>query len=759
MFNEYPYVNLQDVNLDWILKHIKELEINLQDFVKLNTIKYADPIIWNITSQYETNTVVIDGNTGTAYISVQPVPKGVALTNDDYWTVIFTLNLTTSNQNITLRDDGTNVVATFASNTGDWILWNFYLYRVTQPISVNTAYVEGFNIERFTVELFIKDYINTLAGMIGDLDDLNTTDKDSLVDAINEVLGNLGDLNNLNTTDKDSLVDAINEVLGNLGDLNNLNTTDKDSLVDATNEVLGNLGDLNDLNTTDKDSLVDATNEVLNNLNYRYYVTPEMFGAVGDGLTDDTAAIQNAIDSNKPVMFSEKTYLVTASGTGSHDTILLKNNTVIKGNGATLKLAANGYDRYRILTAREISNVWIDDLIIIGDKDDHSGYIGELGYGISVDGATNIHINNCKCSKCWGDGLNVCGTYAPLADSVMSYNVYVNNFETYDNRRQGISVEGCDGFYLNGAYIHDISGTVPQSGIDFEPSYYGSNEKYEYIDNVFVNGLKIENTTGTGILFADLATSQEGKYILEGCTLEGIRFNLTDSGALYGSCIIFNDLIIDQKANAPALEMNITNANSEITISDITIKANNTFASIFFDSANAGKVIINNVAVYGSTSGQQLIEQAAWIDGSLNNVILNGVFIPNNALYPTAYSQNIALDSAVVKLSHDIKETTKHGWFYLTSIANIYYFSDSAGENSYMELPHMFDGYELTIINSSSTYRVALEKENANRPNIYFDNLNTSKTISVGNGSITIKYDRQLKAWITKSYSGDVMSV
>lgn len=253
MFNEYPYVNLQDVNLDWILKHIKDLETNLQDFVKLNTIKYADPIIWNITKQYETNTVVIDGNTGTAYISVQPVPAGVALTNTDYWTVIFTLNLTTSNQNITFRDDGTNVVATFASDTGDWILWNFYLYRVTQPISVNTAYVEGFNIERFSVELFIKDYINTLTGIIGDLDDLTTSDKTSIVEAINSLLSDIndtiGNLDDLPTSDKTSIVNAIIELANDISDIN----TD--------------IGVLNDLNTTDKTSLVNAVNETISYIN------------------------------------------------------------------------------------------------------------------------------------------------------------------------------------------------------------------------------------------------------------------------------------------------------------------------------------------------------------------------------------------------------------------------------------------------------------------------------------------------------------
>ena len=295
MFNEYPYTNLTDVNLDFILKHIKELETNLQDFVKLNTIKYADPIIWNITKQYETNTIVIEGNTGTAYLSVQPVPAGVALTNTDYWTVVFTLNLTTSNQNITFRDDGTNVVATFASDTGDWILWNFYLYRVTQSISINTAYVEGFNIERYTVELFIKDYINTLSGIIGDLDDLTTSDKSSIVEAINSLLPDLN---------------------GKIGDLADLHTSDKDSAVDAINEVYDNIGDITDLHTSDKDSAVDAINEVYDILTTDFWHDVKVeFGAVGDGVTDDTDAIETAIqymqDNRCGLYFPEGDYRLT----------------------------------------------------------------------------------------------------------------------------------------------------------------------------------------------------------------------------------------------------------------------------------------------------------------------------------------------------------------------------------------------------------------------------------------------------------------
>lgn len=161
LFDKFPYTNFHELNLDWLLKMIKELNSKLENFVALNTIKYANPIQWNITTQYEANTVVIDPNTGTAYISSKPVPSGVLLTNTDYWSVIFTLDILSANSNLTLRDDGSNTLATFASAAGDWLLWNGTLYKVSQAINVNEAYLVGYNITRYTIEQFIKDLADT----------------------------------------------------------------------------------------------------------------------------------------------------------------------------------------------------------------------------------------------------------------------------------------------------------------------------------------------------------------------------------------------------------------------------------------------------------------------------------------------------------------------------------------------------------------------------------------------------------------------
>ena len=247
---DFPHTAMYTTDLREILARLMEITKTLNNFINLNTIKYANPIQWNITTQYEANTVVIDANDGTAYLSVQPVPTGVAITNTDYWTPIFTLNLLSANQNITLRDDGSNVLATFASSIGDWLIWNNTLYKVTQAIAVNEAYVVGYNLTRYSVELFIKDYMDAIITTIGDLDDLNTTDKSNVVAAINEVLQNLtntiGELSDLNTTDKTNVVAAINEVLDGVTSNKTRYVFVDTSNVDITDAIVSAIASAND---------------------------------------------------------------------------------------------------------------------------------------------------------------------------------------------------------------------------------------------------------------------------------------------------------------------------------------------------------------------------------------------------------------------------------------------------------------------------------------------------------------------------------
>lgn len=141
-----PYTNFHDLNLDWIIEVLNEFNTKLTNFVSLATIKYADPLQWNITNQYEANTVVVDSN-GNAYLSVQPVPSGVSLDRTEFWTKIGNFDELWADvkRAITPIDEGHSPTATAARAVDDLVWVEGALVRVTKAMDAGDAYVPGSN--------------------------------------------------------------------------------------------------------------------------------------------------------------------------------------------------------------------------------------------------------------------------------------------------------------------------------------------------------------------------------------------------------------------------------------------------------------------------------------------------------------------------------------------------------------------------------------------------------------------------------------
>ena len=148
----YPNVNNEIINLDWILQISNENTDKIENFIGVNTIKYADPILWDITSQYEANTIVVDPQTGDAYISTKAVPYGVALSNEGYWTRIYNYasEIHTFREQIA-ADEQLSTTATASRSVDDLVFLNGLLYRVTAPMIAGDSYVEGSNCVKTTI--------------------------------------------------------------------------------------------------------------------------------------------------------------------------------------------------------------------------------------------------------------------------------------------------------------------------------------------------------------------------------------------------------------------------------------------------------------------------------------------------------------------------------------------------------------------------------------------------------------------------------
>ena len=158
-----PYTNFHDLNLDWIIEVLNEFNTKLTNFVSLATIKYADPIQWDITNQYEANTVVVDSH-GNAYLSVKPVPSGVSLDRVEFWTKIGNFDELWADvkKAITPNDEGHSPTATAARAVNDLVWVNGALVRVTKAMSAGDAYVPGSNCVSSSTNEVLHYLVTTL---------------------------------------------------------------------------------------------------------------------------------------------------------------------------------------------------------------------------------------------------------------------------------------------------------------------------------------------------------------------------------------------------------------------------------------------------------------------------------------------------------------------------------------------------------------------------------------------------------------------
>jgi len=194
IFEQFPYTNFHDLNLDWILHAIQSMDKKLDEFVASNVLSYADPIQWDIETQYAKNTVVVDPKTGTAYMSINPVPVGQLLTNKYYWQPIFNYDEivnTLKKQIAAVQADQHDTIPVAVGRGGlVWVVNK--LYRLTKSLAAGSKIIENENAVPVTVEDAIinidttKNITRNTDGTITDTAGTITRNSDSIIDTAND---------------------------------------------------------------------------------------------------------------------------------------------------------------------------------------------------------------------------------------------------------------------------------------------------------------------------------------------------------------------------------------------------------------------------------------------------------------------------------------------------------------------------------------------------------------------------------------------
>jgi hypothetical protein len=219
------------------------------------------------------------------------------------------------------------------------------------------------------------------------------------------------------------------------------------------------------------------------------------FGAIGDSVTVETQALQNAINAaaGKRLYIPKQRVGYYLSGQ-----LLVPSNSVIECEPGTVIQAIDNLNRKspyeRLIRIKNAKNVHIigNGATLQMNKPVYN--TGEQAHIFDISGSENIVIDSIHANDSGGDGFYI-GNYEasqPYCKDVVLRDCVANN-----NRRQGLSVISVDGLLVERCRFTNTTGTAPKSGVDIEPNNNSGQDvlkKIRFVDCV------AEGNVGRGFL-------------------------------------------------------------------------------------------------------------------------------------------------------------------------------------------------------------------------------------------------------------------
>lgn len=281
------------------------------------------------------------------------------------------------------------------------------------------------------------------------------------------------------------------------------------------------------------DDYIDTHPELLND-----YVTPEMFGAVGDGVTNDSQAVQDACDSGYAVYFgSNKTYYLASPVNIAHDCHLFGGkNTFIQtktpsgGNAnsafvisGTLKKTTSLTTDYTTtgntdncgnkFTFADMTDISIGDILVITATDQYYSYARDNYYLGGTLLISDIYDNHIYASDSMPWDINNTENVSVKVYSAPTATIENISFVSdYDGVKRGgwqILLKWCKNSIVRNCYISQIN-----FGLDV---YYSINT---LVDNITLSKSKYDNSIshdGYGIKI-DSSTNTIIKRVMSICS-------------------------------------------------------------------------------------------------------------------------------------------------------------------------------------------------------------------------------------------------
>ena len=394
---------------------------------------------------------------------------------------------------------------------------------------------------------------------------------------------------------------------------------------------------------------------VFNNL-YRYYleggynmvnnartVSPKDFGAVGNGIADDTKAFKNMFASGaKRFYITQGTYMINQElkvPTGSYiygediDNTILKNGTKQPVYAATLNFL-------------NCSNATIYNLTLDGNIDNVPGDINQGVLNMRIQNATNIIVRNVRFANNKYLGCNLVNSKNVTYDSCYFDNIDSGINGTNGTTTDGVTITNCvfDGHDYSEPIALLNAKNIYVTNCTMKNKIYGHAMAFLGCQNVQVKNCSIYNCTKTFYLTSSKNVRNQGITIAD-CTFEACESGeIANSDNVKISNCTFQDSIItidnsknvefsDSKFIAKSLPCMIAFAGSisrDIKFTSNTIdntsglNYGNSFLSVY-------NVIISNITFKSNKFINAILYNRSFVPGS--SIIFSCNYDQNGKLY------------------------------------------------------------------------------------------------------------------------------
>ena len=373
------------------------------------------------------------------------------------------------------------------------------------------------------------------------------------------------------------------------------------------------------------------------------------YGATGDGVSDDTAAIQRAIDAVSAagggiVDIPAGNYMInTLYQTGnSYEKagLVLKSNIIVRiASGATLYAIPNGEKSYQMFSITHVDNVHIVGGRLIGDRDNHIGNLGQTGYGVRITDATNVVIEDLYAGEFWGDGVFL----GENSKNITIYRVVCDH-----NRRQGMSIVGGQNVKILESEFKRSDGTPPKAGIDIEPE-----GDYPIAKDIEIRGCLFEGNTTGFVVSNQYSNSVAANITFADNTVRNNIYGVNLVG-LKGGLVTGNKVYNDQTITEIDIHWGIRlRNNGRYSTSNVKVSGNTVYGGNIVDSTGESSNTVQNntfksaVYILGIAHAGKTLSAKVY-DGDYGELhVHNSILVPASSISSYQwYADGTAIDGA-----------------------------------------------------------------------------------------------------------------